>query len=51
MRTSATYPGLPSTGACRTGLDKIILPQLNATTAPCNLTEMLPRIRHDPPPK
>ncbi|MEK7223458.1 MAG: molybdenum cofactor biosynthesis protein B [Pseudomonadota bacterium] len=40
-----------STGACRTGMDKIILPQLNATTAPCNLTEMLPRIRHDPPPK
>ena len=40
-----------STGACRTGMDKIILPQLNATTSPCNLTEMLPRIRHDPPPK
>ncbi|TAM48049.1 MAG: molybdenum cofactor biosynthesis protein B [Gammaproteobacteria bacterium] len=40
-----------STGACRTGMDKIILPQLNAGTAPCNLTEMLPRIRHDPPPK
>jgi len=40
-----------STGACRTGMDKIILPQLNATTAPCNLTEMLPRIRHDPAPE
>lgn len=39
-----------STGACHTGMDKIILPQLNATTAPCNLTEMLPRIRHDPAP-
>jgi len=39
-----------STGACRTGMDKIILPQLDATTAPCNLTEMLPRIRHDPAP-
>ena len=39
-----------STGACRTGMDKIILPQLSSTTAPCNLTEMLPRIRHDPPP-
>lgn len=39
-----------STGACRTGVDKIILPQLDATTGPCNLTEMLPRIRHDPPP-
>ena len=40
-----------STGACCLGMDKIILPQLNATTAPCNLTEMLPRIRHDPAPK
>jgi molybdenum cofactor biosynthesis protein B len=40
-----------STGACRTGMDKIILPQLDATTSPCNLTEMLPRIRHDPAPK
>jgi molybdenum cofactor biosynthesis protein B len=39
-----------STGACRTGMDKIILPQLNSTTAPCNLAEMLPRIRHDPAP-
>jgi molybdenum cofactor biosynthesis protein B len=34
-----------STGACRTGMDRIILPQLNATTGPCNLAEMLPRIR------
>ena len=40
-----------STGACRTGMDKIILPQLNTTTGPCNLTDMLPRIRHDPAPK
>ncbi len=40
-----------STGACRTGMDKIILPQLNSTTGPCNLTEMLPRIRHDPAPE
>lgn len=39
-----------STGACRTGMDKIILPQLDSTTGPCNLTEMLPRIRHDPAP-
>lgn len=35
-----------STGACRLGMDKIILPQLNSTTAPCNLAEMLPRIKH-----
>jgi molybdenum cofactor biosynthesis protein B len=40
-----------STGACRTGMDKIILAQLNSTTAPCNLAEMLPRIRHDPAPE
>jgi molybdenum cofactor biosynthesis protein B len=40
-----------STGACRTGMDKIILLQLNAATPPCNLAEMLPRIRHDVLPK
>ena len=40
-----------STGACRLGLDKIILPQLNASTPPCNIAEMLPRIRRDPAPK
>jgi molybdenum cofactor biosynthesis protein B len=39
-----------STGACRMGLDKIILPQLDCHTGPCNLVTMLPRIRHDPPP-
>lgn len=40
-----------STGACRLGMDKIVLPQLDTTTAPCNLAEMLPRIRHDPAPR
>lgn len=35
-----------STGACRLGMERIILPQLDSTTAPCNLAEMLPRIRH-----
>jgi molybdenum cofactor biosynthesis protein B len=35
-----------STGACRLGMEKIILPQLDSTTAPCNLAELLPRIRH-----
>lgn len=39
-----------STGACRLGLDKIILPQLDLSNAPCNLAELLPRIRHDPAP-
>lgn len=36
-----------STGACKLGMDKIIVPQLDATHAPCNLTELLPRIRHE----
>lgn len=40
-----------STGACRLGMERIILPQLNTTTAPCNLAEMLPRIRRDPAPR
>jgi molybdenum cofactor biosynthesis protein B len=35
-----------STGACRTAMDKLILPQLNSTTTPCNLAEMLPGIKH-----
>lgn len=36
-----------STGACRLAMDKIILPQLDATHRPCNLVELLPRIRHE----
>lgn len=36
-----------STGACRLGMDKIVLPQLDARHTPCNLTELLPRIRHE----
>lgn len=36
-----------STGACRLGMDKIIVPQLDARHRPCNLTELLPRIRHE----
>lgn len=36
-----------STGACRLGMDKIILPQINSTTGPCNLVTLLPRIRHE----
>lgn len=36
-----------STGACRLGMEKIILPQLDASYAPCNLVELLPRIRHE----
>ena len=40
-----------STNACRLGMEQIILSQLDATYKPCNLVELLPRIRHDPPPK
>jgi molybdenum cofactor biosynthesis protein B len=36
-----------STGACKLGMDQIILPQIDATTRPCNLVALLPRIRHE----
>ncbi len=36
-----------STGACRLGMDKIILEQLDARFRPCNLVALLPRIRHE----
>jgi len=39
-----------STNACRLGMDKIILSQLDATYTPCNLVELLPRIRREPAP-
>lgn len=39
-----------STNACRLGMDKIILSQLDATYRPCNLVELLPRIRHESAP-
>jgi molybdenum cofactor biosynthesis protein B len=38
-----------STNACRLGMDKIILSQLDATFRPCNLVALLPRIRHEAP--
>lgn len=37
-----------STGACRLGMEKIILPQLDRRVGPCNLVALLPRIRHEP---
>lgn len=40
-----------STNACRLGMDQIILSQLDATYRPCNLVELLPRIRHETAPK
>jgi molybdenum cofactor biosynthesis protein B len=44
---NATYifclPG--SSGACATGWDKLIGPQLDYRTRPCNLAELMPRLR------
>jgi molybdenum cofactor biosynthesis protein B len=34
-----------STGAVRLALDKILLPQLDARTKPCNFVELLPRVK------
>jgi molybdenum cofactor biosynthesis protein B len=39
-----------STGACRLAMEKIILPQLDVNHRPCNLSELLPRIKQDLPP-
>lgn len=39
-----------STGACRLGVEKIILPQLDLHHKPCNLAELLPRIKQEHPP-
>ncbi len=33
-----------STGACRTGWDKIIAPQLDCNTRPCNIVALMPRL-------
>jgi molybdenum cofactor biosynthesis protein B len=41
-----TLPG--STGAVRLALDKILLPQLDSRTRPCNFVELLPRVRAQP---
>jgi molybdenum cofactor biosynthesis protein B len=44
---NATYifclPG--SSGACATGWDKLIAPQLDYRTRPCNLAELMPRLQ------
>jgi len=44
---NATYvfclPG--SSGACATGWDKLIGPQLDYRTRPCNLAELIPRLK------
>lgn len=33
-----------STGACRTGWDRVIGPQLDYRNAPCNMVELMPRL-------
>lgn len=33
-----------STGACRTGWDKVIAPQIDSNTGPCNLVALMPRL-------
>jgi len=44
---NATYifclPG--SSNACATGWDKLIAPQLDSRTRPCNLADLMPRLR------
>lgn len=37
-----------STGGVRTGLEKILIPQLDHRTKPCNFTMLLPRIKTEP---
>ena len=38
-----------STGACKLALEKIIIPQLDIRTKPCNFADLLPRIRGERP--
>ena len=38
-------PGSP--GACELAWDKLIAPQLNSDTRPCNLVQLIPRLRED----
>ncbi|MGE5154390.1 MAG: molybdenum cofactor biosynthesis protein B [Bdellovibrio bacteriovorus] len=34
-----------STGACRTAWERILLPQLDSRTRPCNFAQLIPRLR------
>ncbi|HTE55912.1 MAG TPA: molybdenum cofactor synthesis domain-containing protein [Kofleriaceae bacterium] len=40
-------PGSPA--AVRTALEKVLLPQLDSRTGPCNFVQLLPRIRGEAP--
>ena len=37
-----------STGGCRTGVEQILIPQLDHRKQPCNFVMLLPRIRNEP---
>ena len=37
-----------STGGVKTGLEKILIPQLDHRLKPCNFVMLLPRIKHEP---
>lgn len=37
-----------STGGVRLGVEKILVPQLDHRTKPCNFVMLLPRIKHEP---
>lgn len=37
-----------STGGVKTGVDKILVPQLDHRTKPCNFVMLLPRIKNEP---
>jgi len=37
-----------STGGVRTGLEKILIPQLDHRQKPCNFVMLLPRIKNEP---
>ena len=37
-----------STGRRELGVDKILIPQLDHRTRPCNFVMLLPRIKHEP---
>jgi molybdenum cofactor biosynthesis protein B len=39
-----------STAACRLAMEQIILPQLDLNHRPCNLAELLPRVKEEQPP-
>ena len=45
MGTTLVFALPGSTGAVRLALEKILLPQLDSRTRPCNFVELLPRLK------